>query len=140
MSDMKCPICGKDLVEIELGECWFLTCCNSECRCKGVASGIVWEYLTVAIKNRQALSKEFICTYKELKQSQTCCSEWEKQALDYKSENNALSIKLEFVVDTLKEIDKLLSSNKFNVNECPLLNITQTKISMLLKCINIEQK
>ena len=46
---------------------------------------------------------------------------------------------LEMAVDELKEINKLLSSNKFDVREVPLLNITQTKISMLLKCINIEQ-
>ena len=46
---------------------------------------------------------------------------------------------LDAVVDVLKEIDELLSSNKFDVKEVPLLNITQTKISMLLKCINIEQ-
>lgn len=46
---------------------------------------------------------------------------------------------LDVAVDALKEIDELLSSNKFDVKEVPLLNITQTKISMLLKCINIEQ-
>lgn len=47
---------------------------------------------------------------------------------------------LDVVVDALKEIDELLSSNRFDVREVPLLNITQTKISMLLKCINIKQK
>ena len=47
---------------------------------------------------------------------------------------------LDVAVDVLKEIDELLSSNKFDVKEVPLLNITQTKISMLLRCINIEQK
>lgn len=52
MSDMKCPICGKDLVEIELGECWFLACCNSKCKCKGVASDTVWEYIE---RTRKAL-------------------------------------------------------------------------------------
>ena len=46
---------------------------------------------------------------------------------------------LEITVDVLKEIDELLSSNRFDVREVPLLNITQTKISMLLKYINIEQ-
>ena len=49
---MKCPICGKDLVEIELGECWFLVCCNSKCRCKGVASDTVWKYIE---RTRKAL-------------------------------------------------------------------------------------
>lgn len=66
MIDKICPICGKDLVEIELGECWFLACCNSKCRCKGVASAVVWEFLTVAIKNRKALSQELIHTGKAL--------------------------------------------------------------------------
>ena len=66
MIDKICPICGKDLVEIELDECWFLVCCNSKCRCKGVASDTVWEYLTVAIKNRKALSQELIRTGKAL--------------------------------------------------------------------------
>lgn len=46
---------------------------------------------------------------------------------------------LDVAVDVLKEINELLSSNKFDVKEVPLLNITKTKISMLLKCINIEQ-
>lgn len=45
---------------------------------------------------------------------------------------------LEIAVDVLKEIDELLSSNKFDVREVPLLNITQTKISMLLT--TLEQK
>ena len=49
---MKCPVCGKDLIEIELGECWFLVCCNSKCRCKGVASDTVWEYID---RTRKAL-------------------------------------------------------------------------------------
>ena len=44
---------------------------------------------------------------------------------------------LELAVDVLKEIDELLSKNKFDIKEVPLLNITQAKISMLLKCINI---
>lgn len=46
---------------------------------------------------------------------------------------------LDITVDVLKEIDKLLSLNKFDVRELPLLNITQTKISMLLNFINIKQ-
>ena len=44
---------------------------------------------------------------------------------------------LELAVDVLKEIDELLSKNKFDIKGVPLLNITQAKISMLLKCINI---
>ena len=46
---------------------------------------------------------------------------------------------LDVAVDVAKEIDELLSSNRFDVKEVPLLNITQTKISMLLRYINLEQ-
>ena len=53
--NMKCPICRKDLVEIELGECWFLACDNSKCRCKGVASYVVWQALITSKKAQDAL-------------------------------------------------------------------------------------
>lgn len=49
---MKCPICGKDLIEIEFGKRWFLACDNSKCRCKGVASYVVWEHID---RTRKAL-------------------------------------------------------------------------------------
>lgn len=63
-----------------------------------------------------------------------------KENSDLKDELERTRKALDVAVDVLKEIDELLSSNKFDVREVPLLNITQTKISMLLKCINIEQK
>ena len=49
---MKCPICGKDLIEIQFGKRWFLACDNSKCRCKGVASYVVWEHID---RTRKAL-------------------------------------------------------------------------------------
>lgn len=49
---LKCPICGKDLIEIEFGKRWFFACDNSKCRCKGVASYVVWEYID---RTRKAL-------------------------------------------------------------------------------------
>lgn len=52
MNDIKCPICGKDLIEIEFGKRWFLACDNSKCRCKGVASYVVWEHID---RTRRAL-------------------------------------------------------------------------------------
>lgn len=52
MNDMKCPICGKDLIEIEFGKRWFFACDNSKCRCKGVASYVVWEHID---RTRRAL-------------------------------------------------------------------------------------
>lgn len=50
----KCPICGKDLIEIEFGKRWFFACDNSKCRCKGVASYVVWEHID---RTRKALDK-----------------------------------------------------------------------------------
>lgn len=57
------------------------------------------------------LFSELIRTRKELEQSEICCTEWEKQALDYKAENIALSGDLErtrkaldVAVDALKDI------------------------------------
>ena len=52
---MKCPICGKDLIEIEFGRRWFLACDNSKCRCKGVASYVVWQALIDGKKAQDAL-------------------------------------------------------------------------------------
>ena len=49
---MKCPMCGKDLIEIKFGKRWFLACDNSKCRCKGVASYVVWEHID---RTRKAL-------------------------------------------------------------------------------------
>ena len=65
---LKCPICGKDLIEIEFGRRWFFACDNSKCRCKGVASYIVWEHidrthkaLDVAKKALQELKDVIAC-------------------------------------------------------------------------------
>lgn len=49
---LKCPICGKDLIEIQFGKRWFFACDNSKCRCKGVASYVVWEHID---RTRRAL-------------------------------------------------------------------------------------
>jgi len=58
-----------------------------------------WEHEEV---QRFAFAKDIIAcldeldrTRKELEQSEICCAEWEKQALDYKAENIALSGDLE---------------------------------------------
>ena len=63
------------------------------------------------IEKLLALETELERTRKELEQSETCCTEWEKQALDYKAENIALSgdlertrKALEVAVDALKNI------------------------------------
>lgn len=86
MSDMKCPICGKDLVEIELGECWFLVCCNSKCRCKGVASDTVWEYID---RTRKALYLAFE-TLKDIKNDPDTNDELTQEIADRLDEITAL--------------------------------------------------
>ena len=54
---LKCPICGKDLIEIEFGKRWFLACDNSKCRCKGVASYVVWQALITSKKAWDAIQE-----------------------------------------------------------------------------------
>ena len=92
MSELKCPVCGEKIEHIKDG--W----CNCKNRCTGSGSVSLWQ--------------ELIRIRKELEQSETCCTEWEKQALDYKAENIALSGDLErtrkaldVAVDALKLFD-----------------------------------
>lgn len=60
--------------------------------------GCEWAYLDDIL----ALEGKLEHTRKELEQSKICCTEWEKQALDYKAENISLSGKLKIAVDALK--------------------------------------
>lgn len=99
-SDMKCPFCNKPLQPTlrQSDEYW---CENYDCP----GTNIEWV-------GSQKLWQELICARKELEQSETCCTEWEKQALDYKAENIALSgdlertrKALEIAVDALKLFD-----------------------------------
>lgn len=95
MSDMKCPFCQQ---ELDTGN-YFVHCHNPHCN------------TTVEMEGTEEMWQELIRTRKELEQSEICCTEWEKQALDYKAENIALSgdlectrKALEVVVDALKMI------------------------------------
>lgn len=84
MSDMKCPFCQQELKEIYCNDIWVgLACKNVGC------------LETKSTLGNEALWQELIRTHKELEQSKICCTEWEKQALDYKAENIALSGDLE---------------------------------------------
>lgn len=88
MNNLKCPFCGQELTVYEYSaftNVGFLPC--EKCRIEGTKE--MWEAL--------------IRTHKELEQSETCCSDWEKQALDYKTENIALSGEFD---RTRKALDK----------------------------------
>lgn len=46
MSDMKCPVCGKDMVFIESDEGFdVFVCTSSKCKCLGYANESVWKYI-----------------------------------------------------------------------------------------------
>lgn len=99
MSELKCPFCNKPLQPTlrHSNEYW---CENYDCP----RTNIEWV-------GSQKLWQELIRTRKTLEQSEICCTEWEKQALDYKAENIALSSELErtrkaldVAVDALKQI------------------------------------
>lgn len=70
MSDIKCPFCNLDIRTHRL----FVDGCDN---------------------THSPLWQELMSTRKALEQSEICCTEWEKQALDYKAENIALSGDLE---------------------------------------------
>ena len=114
MSDMKCPFCQQELQEITtsnplgLGRIEMAMC--KKCMDKGVLHIMpIWDW------------QELINTRKALDESEHCCTEWEKQALDYKAENiytktcrmdkefaeeelDRTKKKLDIAVDALKEI------------------------------------
>lgn len=62
----------------------------------------------------EILQTELTKTKQALEQSEICCAEWEKQALDYKAENIALSGDLErtrkaldYAIDVIKTVAKM---------------------------------
>ena len=88
MSDMKCPVCDKPMKQAtydydkkDNDDTLYMSIMPCDCVCNFAASKAVWQ--------------ELIRTRKTLEQSEICCTEWEKQALDYKAENIALSGDLE---------------------------------------------
>lgn len=84
MSNMKCPFCQQKLEEETFyrGRV-FVSCNNPNC--------IISDWGGCS----KQIITELIRTRKALEQSEICCTEWEKQALDYKAENIALSGELE---------------------------------------------
>lgn len=89
---LKCPFCNGELERVYSRP--FQLICG---KCGSLGTDELWQ--------------ELIRTRKALEQSEICCAEWEKQALDYKAENIALSGDLErtrkalsIAVDALNEI------------------------------------
>ena len=78
MTKLRCCFCGQELQE-DVGYDGDYSCPN--CKEPYFGSPELWQ--------------ELIRTRKALEQSEICCTEWEKQALDYKAENIALSGDLE---------------------------------------------
>ena len=81
MSELKCPFCNKKLEPIGTSGQFQCGTWGCDASFNFYATRDVWEYIDR--------------TSKELEQSEICCTEWEKQALDYKAENIALSGDLE---------------------------------------------
>jgi hypothetical protein len=74
-----------------------------------MSSDISYLYQDSKSKTIRGLADDFLSAHKELErtrkaleQSEICCTEWEKQALDYKAENIALSGDLERTRKMLK--------------------------------------
>lgn len=105
MCEMKCPFCQQELKPQTMNGEW-LECWN--CSYHEPSHHPFPQRILCGTKE---LWQELIRTRKELEQSEICCTEWEKQALDYKAENIALSGDLErtrkaldVAVDALKRI------------------------------------
>lgn len=96
---LKCPICGKDLIEIQFGKRWFLACDNSKCRCKGVASYVVWEHID---RTRKALD---VATWFIKGISQTAINDCDNQYV-------VLGNFKKFAQDTLNQIKTALEQKE----------------------------
>ena len=89
MSVMKCPICNTPLVHENMSDYWCVRCNTQEQ--KGLyGSDKLWQ--------------ELARTRKALDNSEHCCTEWEKQALDYKAENIKLSTALDVAIRRLDQM------------------------------------
>lgn len=93
---------------------------------------IAWTYLD----NLLVCEQELIRTRKALEQSEICCTEWEKQALDYKAENIALSGDLE---RTRKALDVAVDALKTAKDCCSDYSI-ECLAKETLEQITAEQK
>lgn len=98
-SKLKCPFCQQEL-KIAGEHTTIMSCFNGDCK----GSGLYGE---------KEFWQELICTHKELEQSQVCCSDWKKQALDYKAKDIALSGELERMHKALNVAKEALNDIQF---------------------------
>lgn len=93
-----------------------------------------------------ATRNELDRTRKALEQSEICCTEWEKQAIDYKAENIALSGELECTRKALDvAVDAIKNATEYLGNQEPLVDVMAmnlyTDLSKALEQITaLEQK
>ena len=85
---MKCPFCQQELEKYYWNDLECYAC--PDLTCDGY-------YMTATKDMWQELDR----TRKALDESEHCCTEWEKQALDYKAENIKISTALDVAVDAL---------------------------------------
>lgn len=120
-SKLKCPFCRQ---ELEIGGVdGILRGCP---KCRNLGTEILWQ--------------ELIRTGDELEQNKTCCSDWEKQALDYKAKDIALSGELE---RTRKALEIAIKYIKYTQKVSPFLNpvwFNRLATEALDKITAIEQK
>lgn len=100
MSDMKCPFCQQKLEEDYI-DVQLFGCENQNCK----------HWINNDIIGSKELWQELIRTRKALEQNETCCSKWEKQALDYKAELIRTKQILEIAIDKLKGIKTYYDNN-----------------------------
>ena len=104
MSDMKCPFCQQpimcmDTQYVDKDSTWYCPRCIAEKSLYAFGNKTLWQ--------------ELITTRKALDESEFCCTEWEKQALDYKSENIKLSTALDIAVDALKDMNEIIKNYEY---------------------------
>ena len=129
MSELICPFCGQELDYLAEDIYGNMYCPN--CRDK---NGFTY-------KASESIWQELIRTRKALEQSEICCTEWEKQALDYKAENIALSGDLEHTRKALEiAVDalKYLNSEGKRTRILGLISITDTALDKIKTAL--EQK
>lgn len=128
MSKLICPFCQQELHKDSDG---YYTCYTDNCGCM--------KYGGNGASGSESLWSALIRTRKALEQSEICCTEWEKQALDYKAENIALSGDLECTRKALEvAVDALKYANKCIKGGC--VN-WETEIDKALEQITaLEQK